>query len=195
MDTSNDIRPGEVGFPADPAGADDSRLCFIGRIRSPWRTRADCPKNVRIARERGEGAAIEIDEPFRLALTGLAAGQGLHVLSWLGDARRDLALQMPKHAEAPRGTFSLRSPVRPNPIGLHLVRITAIDIAAGRIEIDAIDTLDGTAVLDLKPYFESVDLLPAAGHATDTSTVGASVADDHAGAAALLSAADHAETQ
>lgn len=190
MNTS-DIRPGEVRFAVDPAGADDARLCFIGRIRSPWRSRADCPKNVRIARERGGAAWIEIDEAFRPALVGLAAGQGLHVLSWLGNARRDLALQMPKHVEAPRGTFSLRSPVRPNPIGLHLVRITAIDLVNGRIDIDAIDTLDDTAVLDLKPYFESVDLLPAA--TEDTA------ASDHtpladAGAAALLTAADHAET-
>lgn len=179
---SSEIRPGEVPFPLDPAGADDARLCFIGRIRSPWQSRADCPKNVRLARERGQTASIEIDPPFRSALAGLAAGQGLHVLSWLAGARRDLALQVPKQAEAPRGTFSLRSPVRPNPIGLHLVRIVSLDAAAGRLEIDAIDTLDGTPVLDLKPYFESVDLLPE--HVT---------ADD-AGAAALLSAADHAHT-
>ena len=190
MDTS-DIRPSEVRFSVNPASAGDAHLCFIGSIRSPWRRRADCPKNVRIARERGGDAWIEIAEPFRPALAGLAAGQGLHVLSWLGEARRDLALQMPKQAEAPRGTFSLRSPVRPNPIGLHLVRITAIDIATGRIDIDAIDTLDGTAVLDLKPYFESVDLLPAAELSTAAADHG--LAAD-AGAAALLTATDHAET-
>lgn len=161
MDTDTDIRPGEVRFALDPAEAGDARLCFIGRVRSAWKTRADCPKNVGIARSRGEPASIEIDAPFRLALTGLEAGQGLHVLSWLGEARRDLALQTPRHAKAPRGTFALRSPVRPNPIGMHLVRIVAIDIAAGRIDIDAIDTLDGTSVLDIKPYFESVDVLPA----------------------------------
>lgn len=162
MDTDTDIRPGEIRFAVDPAKAEDARLCFIGRIRSAWKSRADCPKNVGIARERGEHAVIEIDAPFRPALTGLEPGQGLHVLSWLGEARRDLALQTPRHAEAPRGTFALRSPVRPNPIGMHLVRIVAIDVAAGRIDIDAIDTLDGTAVIDIKPYFASVDVLPAA---------------------------------
>lgn len=188
MDSPPDIRPGETRFPVDPADADDARLRFIGRIRSPWRTRADCPKNVRIAREGDQGAWLDIDEAFRQALTGLAAGQGLHVLSWLGEARRDLALQMPKHAEAPRGTFSLRSPVRPNPIGLHLVRITAIDIARGRIDIDAIDTLDGTAVLDLKPYLDSVDRLPP----QETATAGG-WQDANDDSAAMLTAADTAK--
>ncbi|RYE70769.1 MAG: hypothetical protein EOP19_32875, partial [Hyphomicrobiales bacterium] len=87
MDTDTDIRPGEIRFAVDPAKAEDARLCFIGRIRSAWKSRADCPKNVGIARERGEPAVIEIDAPFRPALTGLEPGQGLHVLSWLGEAR------------------------------------------------------------------------------------------------------------
>jgi tRNA (Thr-GGU) A37 N-methylase len=68
---------------------------------------------------------------------------------------------MPRHADAPRGTFSLRSPVRPNPIGLHLVRIVAIDRITGIIGIDAIDVLDGTPLVDIKPHFASVDAPPA----------------------------------
>lgn len=189
--TRTAIRPGETRLAVDPATADDARLCFIGRIVSPWQRREDCPKNVRLARARGGAAALLLDAPFRPALAGLQAGQWVHVLSWLGEAGRDLALQTPRHAEAPRGTFALRSPVRPNPIGLHLVQILAIDLATGRIDIDAIDTLDGTALLDLKPFFGSVDLPPPPG----TGPEDAPAEDASAGGAALLSAVDGAKTQ
>ncbi|WP_082490809.1 SAM-dependent methyltransferase [Aureimonas sp. Leaf454] len=153
-------RPGETILDRDPADADDARLCFIGRIRSAHTDRRSCPKNLRQAREAGQAGTIEIDEAFRPALAGLAAGQAVHLLTWLHGARRDLAVQTPRHAEEPRGTFALRSPVRPNPIGLHLVRIVALDPASGLVTIDAIDVLDGTPLLDIKPYFESVDVPP-----------------------------------
>lgn len=157
---ASSIRPGEVTFDRDTACYDDAGLVFIGSVRSIHRTRADCPKNLRQAREQGGNAHLDIDTPFRPALAGLAVGQAVHLLTWLHGARRDLALQTPRHAAEPRGTFALRSPVRPNPIGLHLVRITALDIPAGLVGIDAIDVLDATPLLDLKPYFESVDIPP-----------------------------------
>ena len=154
-------RPGEVRFAAPVPAYDDAGLVFIGRIRSPWTDRSACPKNIGAARERGLTAAVEVDAAFRPALAGLAAGSYVHLLTWLDRATRDLALQMPRHASGPRGTFSLRSPVRPNPIGMHLVRIEAIDPEAGILTIDAIDVLDGTPLLDLKPYLASVDAPPA----------------------------------
>ena len=161
MEKTDKIRPHEHRFDVDPATQSDAHLAFIGQIVSPWSRREDCPKNMREARSRAKPAVIEIASSFRPGLQDVAVGQWLHVLTWLGLGRRDLAIQMPRHASAPRGTFSLRSPVRPNPIGMHLVRILAIDVTAGRIDIDGIDVLDGTAVLDLKPFFESVDLPPA----------------------------------
>ena len=158
-----DLRPGEVVLPSDPSGWDDARLTFIGRVESPWTHRADCPKNVREARERHRpAAAIAVVPTWRAAIAPLAPGDWVHVLTWLHGARRDLAVQVPRHLGSPRGTFALRSPVRPNPIGLHLVRIVALDAKAGRILIDAIDALDGTPVLDLKPYLPGVDAPPAA---------------------------------
>ncbi|WP_279481610.1 tRNA (N6-threonylcarbamoyladenosine(37)-N6)-methyltransferase TrmO [Aureimonas sp. SK2] len=153
-------RPGEVALTVDPAGLRHATLAFVGHIRSPWTERRLCPRNLREARERGLGASLKIDLPFRPALAGLSAGDAVHVLSWLHQSRRDLALQMPRHAEMPKGTFALRSPVRPNPVGLHLVRIRALDVAEGIVEIDAIDVLDGTPLLDIKPYLPSVDRLP-----------------------------------
>ncbi|WP_102958914.1 SAM-dependent methyltransferase [Mangrovicella endophytica] len=151
-------RPGETRFPQPESGYADAGLVFIGRIRSPWTERSACPKNMAKARETGRPATVELDAPWRAALAGVAPGAAVHLLTWLDRARRDLALQMPRHAEAPRGTFSLRSPVRPNPIGLHLVRILSLDIETGRIGIDAIDALDGTPLLDIKPYFATVDV-------------------------------------
>lgn len=154
------IRPGEVYLSVDPGVARDASLAFIGRVSSPWTERSQCPKNMARAREAGLPAEIVIDAPFRPALQGLEAGRWIHVLTWLGEARRDLAVQRPRHSKEARGTFALRSPVRPNPIGLHLVEITAIDMATGCLAIAGIDVLDGTAVLDIKPFFETVDVPP-----------------------------------
>lgn len=157
-----DVREGEVAFDRDPAaGPHPAGLVFIGRVRSPWIERADCPKNMRAAREQARPARIEIDAPWRAALAGLEAPSPLWLITFFDRARRDLAVQRPRHAQTPHGTFSLRSPVRPNPIGLHLVELTAIDAAAGILDIAAVDVLDGTPVLDLKPYFATVDVPPA----------------------------------
>jgi tRNA (adenine37-N6)-methyltransferase len=156
----SDLRDGEVAF-ADEAypRPDDAGLRFVGRVRTAWRERANCPKNVREARERGGGSPlVEIAPPYRPALADLEAGRWIWLLTWLDRARRDLALQRPRHAERALGTFSLRSPVRPNPIGVHLVRLLRID--AGRLTVDAIDVLDGTPLLDIKPFFGSVDAPP-----------------------------------
>lgn len=161
-DCATPARPGETLLHFDGRQADDARLTFIGRVRTPWTQRSDCPKNLRVARERMEGASIEMDPAFRPALASLETGQWVFLLTWLHEARRDLATQMPRHATQATGTFALRSPVRPNPIGLHLVRLVAIDAAAGLLRIDAADVLDGTPLLDIKPYFASVDQPPEA---------------------------------
>jgi tRNA-Thr(GGU) m(6)t(6)A37 methyltransferase TsaA len=156
-------RPGELRAPVDPAGlTGDATLVFIGRAQTPWQDREACPKNMRVARERGLPAWLEIDPAWRLGLRDLRSGDGIVVITWLDRARRDLIVQVPSNSR-PTGVFALRSPVRPNPIGLHNVRVVAIDHAAGRIEVEALDCLDGTPVLDIKPWLPTVDILPAAG--------------------------------
>lgn len=155
------IRPGEVQFPFDPAARGDAQVAFIGHIRSPWQP-GDAPRNVRLARERGcDGARIELAPGYGAALRGLEAGQAIWVLTWMDRSRRDLAQQKPGHADGPRGTFSLRSPARPNPVAMSAVRITTLDADAGVIGIDATDAFDGTPVIDLKPWIETVDVPPA----------------------------------
>ncbi len=157
-------REGEVPLAFDPASlAADAGLVFIGRINSPWKTRADCPRNTREARERGaQPATVAIDAPYRAGLSGLAGGSHVFLLTWLHGAQRNLIIQKPRHASVAKGVFALRSPVRPNPIGLHAVRLLALDAEAGFLTVDAIDVLDGTPVIDVKPYFPSVDAFPEA---------------------------------
>lgn len=162
------IRPGEERLAAFPGAAEpDGGIHFIGRIRSPWQDCAFCPKNMAEARERQSSAQAEVDVPFRRGLAGLERASHVVLLSWLDRAPRDLIVQHPRHAEHPRGVFALRSPARPNPIGLHVVRLLSLDAAAGLLRIEAIDVLDGTPLLDVKPYYVSTDSVPDAVIAKD----------------------------
>ncbi len=158
-----ETREGETLLAADPADLrPDGHVIYIGRIVSPWTSREDCPKNMRAARESGRTATVLIDEPYRLGLQNLDRVSHVVILSWFHHAPRNLIVQKPRHAVEPSGTFALRSPVRPNPIGLHVVRLLSLDIGSGHLELEAIDLIDGTPILDIKPYFASVDAVPGA---------------------------------
>ena len=156
-------RPGDVPIEGAPAHSDDTAtLTFIGRVRSAHATTQDAPKNPTKAREHGAPASLEIEAPYRPGLQGLAAYSHLIVLGWLHQARRDL-IQITRPSDlGSKGVFALRSPVRPNPISLSVARIVSVDIATGRIEIDAIDLLDGTPIVDIKPYRPGIDAVPDA---------------------------------
>lgn len=147
---NSDVRDGErvVGLPAEF----DAGLYFIGRIRTPWTRREDCPKN---ARASDALCTIEVDEPWAGGLADVETSSHLLVLYWMHQARRDLIQQVPRHYGRPRGTFALRSPVRPNPIAASVVRLVRIEGA--RLSVIGLDCLDGTPFLDLKPYFASTD--------------------------------------
>ena len=138
------IRPGEV-VGATPERADAS-LIFIGRIRTPFHAREDCPRQGSMD---GPICRIEIDEPWRPAMLGLETGARLEILYWMDQARRDLLVQAPRHRTGLAGTFALRSPMRPNPIASSVVAVIAIE--DGAILVRGLDCLDGTPLLDLKP--------------------------------------------
>ncbi len=154
-----EIRPGEVDLPGGIGATEDAGLVFIGRIRTPWK-RGDCPRNIAAARDRMSAARIELDPRFAPALTGLRPGQPLLLLYWMHNARRDLLLQAPRHVDAPRGTFALRSPNRPNPIAAASVTLIGIQPETATLEIDAIDCFDGTPLVDIKPWIRTVDMPP-----------------------------------
>lgn len=158
-----EVREGEIVLPFDPAAMPgDAHLVFIGRVRSPWQSKVDCPKNMNAARETGQTGSVEIDEAYRGGLDGLAGATHVILLTWFDRSPRNLIVQKPRHAPDTKGVFALRSPVRPNPIGLHVARLTGLDQAGGVLSLDAIDAIDGTPVIDVKPYYPSVDAFPDA---------------------------------
>jgi tRNA-Thr(GGU) m(6)t(6)A37 methyltransferase TsaA len=130
----------------------DASLYFIGRIRTPWTKRADCPKN---ARESDAVCTLEVDPRWEKALTHVESCTHLVVLYWMNRSRRDLVLQVPRHYGIARGTFALRSPARPNPIAMSVVRLVGVD--GPRLSVIGLDCLDDTPLLDIKPYFASTD--------------------------------------
>ena len=149
------IRPGEEAV--ELPKATDAGVYFIGRIHTPWTRRKDCPKN---ARESDAPCTIEIDARFAPGLKDIETCTHLVVLYWMDKARRDLVLQVPRHYGEQRGTFALRSPARPNPIAMSVARL--IRREENRLVVQGLDCLDGTALLDIKPYFASTDSVPDA---------------------------------
>jgi len=135
----------------------DAGLYYIGRIRTPWKERKDCPKN---ARESPAICTIELDERWALALKDLETCSHVVVLYWMDKSPRDLVLQVPAHYGVQRGTFALRSPARPNPIALSVAKLIRID--GNKLSVVGLDCLDGTPLLDIKPYFASTDSVPDA---------------------------------
>jgi tRNA-Thr(GGU) m(6)t(6)A37 methyltransferase TsaA len=149
------IRDGEVAV-ALPAQFDAS-LYFIGRVRTPWTKREDCPKN---ARESQALCTLVIDSRFVAGLKGIESCSHLVVLYWMDKSRRDLVLQVPRTYGEQRGTFALRSPARPNPIAMSVVRLVKVEGA--NLSVIGLDCLDNTPLVDLKPYFASTDAVPDA---------------------------------
>ncbi|MEQ1950208.1 tRNA (N6-threonylcarbamoyladenosine(37)-N6)-methyltransferase TrmO [Mesorhizobium sp. CN2-181] len=144
MVRENEIRYGEVAV--DPPPATDAGLVFIGLIRTPWTSRMMTPRQ---GRADGPVCRIEIFEPWWQALDSVEQFERLEVLYWLHLSRRDLVLQSPANDGSARGTFSLRSPARPNPIGTSIA--TLVGVENGVVLVRGLDCLDGTPLLDIKP--------------------------------------------
>lgn len=139
------IRPGEIAGTLPEAF--DAGLYFIGRIRTPWTERKDCPHR---GAHDGPLCRIEIDECWRPALAGLEGRKFVQVLYFMHQARRDLLVQAPRGREGTLGTFALRSPVRPNPIASSVVKLEAVE--PGVLLVRGLDCIDGTPLLDIKPH-------------------------------------------
>lgn len=140
----DDLRENEQTIPIAPPS--DGAVRFIGRIRTPWTTRADCPRQGRLD---GPECRIELAPVWHDALDGLGAYGAVEVLYWLDQSRRDLTRQSPRSDGRTVGTFALRSPARPNPIGTSVVRLLRIE--GGVLHVRGLDCVDGTPLIDLKP--------------------------------------------
>jgi tRNA-Thr(GGU) m(6)t(6)A37 methyltransferase TsaA len=161
------IRDGEVAIELPEKF--DAGVYFIGRIRTPWTRREECPKN---PRESDAMCTIEIDPRYAPGVAGLESCSHILVLYWMDRARRDLAVQVPRRYGEPRGTFALRSPARPNPIATSVAALRRLD--RNVLTVVGLDCLDGTPLLDIKPYFASTDAVTDAvvgWHAMRTAAV------------------------
>jgi tRNA-Thr(GGU) m(6)t(6)A37 methyltransferase TsaA len=140
----NEIRLNEVAV--ELPAPNDAGLIFIGRIRTPWANRLECPRQ-----GRGDGpiCRIEVDVRWQQALERIDEFARLEVLYWLHESRRDLVQQSPANDGTTRGTFALRSPVRPNPIGTTIAHLVSREGSV--LLVRGMDCLDGTPLLDLKP--------------------------------------------
>jgi tRNA-Thr(GGU) m(6)t(6)A37 methyltransferase TsaA len=149
------IRDGEVA--TELPEHFDASLYYIGRIHTPWQHRKDCPKN---ARESDAVCTVEVEPRWQRGLEHAETCSHLVLLYWMNHAPRDLLLQVPRHYGTPHGTFALRSPARPNPIAMSVVKLLGIE--GNKLSVVGLDCLDGTPLIDIKPYYASTDSVPEA---------------------------------
>jgi tRNA-Thr(GGU) m(6)t(6)A37 methyltransferase TsaA len=129
-------------------------LVAIGTVESPLTDPAAAPRQ---GDEGAPDAWLVFEDRFADGLDGISAGDDLLVLTWLDRADRTVLRVHPRGdpANPEQGVFSTRSPDRPNPVGLHRVRV--ISIEGLRLHVSALEAVDGTPVIDVKPPLTSVD--------------------------------------
>jgi tRNA-Thr(GGU) m(6)t(6)A37 methyltransferase TsaA len=122
-------------------------------VSSPLTDPAQAPKQ---GDEGAPEAWVVLDGEVRDALDGVGPGAELVVLTWLDRADRDVLRVHPRGDDSrPEvGVFATRSPARPNPIGLHRVRVVRVE--GTRLLVHGLEAVDGTPVLDLKPVLGDV---------------------------------------
>jgi tRNA-Thr(GGU) m(6)t(6)A37 methyltransferase TsaA len=131
-----------------------ARLRPIGVIRSILKTRGEAPKQ---GSEGAPDAWLEVNAFAAQGLEGLQAGDDLIVMTWLHRAKRDVLKVHPRsdRRRPLTGVFATRSPDRPNPLGLHRVKLRRF--GKNRLRIGPIEALDGTPVSDIKPVLSDIE--------------------------------------
>ena len=126
----------------------------IGYVRSSLRSRDQAPRQ---GNEGAPDAWLEIEEDVRAGFEGISVGDEVIVLTWFHRSRRD-ALKLHPRGDPSlpiTGVFATRSPDRPNPIGLHRVRV--LEVAGHRIRVGPLEAIDGTPIVDIKPVLAVED--------------------------------------
>jgi tRNA-Thr(GGU) m(6)t(6)A37 methyltransferase TsaA len=126
-------------------------LTPIGFIRSALKHRADAPRQ---GSEGAPDAVLELVPNVVEGMDGIAVGQEIIVVTWLHQARRDVLKVHPRNDDTLplTGVYATRSPDRPNPLGLHRVRV--LEIAGKQLKVGPIEAIDGTPVVDIKPVLQ-----------------------------------------
>jgi tRNA-Thr(GGU) m(6)t(6)A37 methyltransferase TsaA len=129
-------------------------LVAIGTVASPLVDPADAPRQ---GSEGAPDAWLIFEAPLADGLDGIREGDEILVLTWLDRAQRDVLRVHPRNdpSNPERGVFSTRSADRPNPIGLHRVRVVSID--GPRLRVRPLEAVDGTPIIDLKPVLSDLD--------------------------------------
>lgn len=125
----------------------------VGYIESPFKSLKDIPKQSVLSNDKK--AKIKLLEEYVKETEGLLVGSYIVVLFNFHESKDKKHNRYSDHYEGPRGVFATRSPNRPNGIGLSIVKITKIH--ENIIEISGVDMLDGTPVIDIKPYSEKLN--------------------------------------
>lgn len=127
-------------------------LVPIGYVRSPYKERRDAPRQGRLS----DGIAeIIIDEKYLAGLDDITTRPHLIVLLWFDRADRSVLRATPPGESTEHGVFSIRSPDRPNPVAFSLVDL--IGQKGNILRVRGLDALDGTPVIDIKPFFPDID--------------------------------------
>jgi L-fuculose-phosphate aldolase len=137
----------------------EPRLRTIGHVRSTLKLPEDAPRQ---GSEGAPRATLVIDADLTPGLSGLCAGDELVVLTWFHLARRHVLETHPRNdpSQPLAGVFSTRSPERPNPIGLHRVRLLALRAgqhAPAELDVEPLEAVDGTPVIDIKPAWSGAN--------------------------------------
>lgn len=134
----------------------------IGVLRSPFVERADAPRQPLVAEDVVGTVELFAGRGYEDALQDLEAFDYIWLLVWL-DRNADFRPKVqPPRSQVKRGVFATRAPYRPNPIGLSAVRLLGVE--GLRVKVQGLDLLDGTPVLDIKPYLPYSDAIPQANH-------------------------------
>jgi tRNA-Thr(GGU) m(6)t(6)A37 methyltransferase TsaA len=143
------------GAPGTPDAGTSYPVVPVGRVESPLRDRDAAPRQ---GDEDAPDAWLAFGAEYRPALRDLHPGDDVLLLTWLDRADRARLTVHPRgDASRPeQGVFSTRSPDRPNPIGLHRVRILAVGPDGTRLRVSGLEALDGTPVLDVKPVLGGI---------------------------------------
>ncbi len=124
----------------------NNQIIFIGEITTPYNTIEECPNNVTA---QGIECQITVYNEYLMGLKGLCKGDKILILYWLDGANREVTVARSAHDGTMSGTFAMRTPHRPNPIGAAVLEIESI--SNGVICIKGLDCLNGTKLVDIKP--------------------------------------------
>lgn len=142
----------QAEYPTSGSSDAKAEITPIGVIHSPLADREEAPRH---GSEGGAEAWLEVYPEYADGLGGIVSGSEVILLTWLHRSRRDVLKVHPRrNREAPlTGVFATRSPDRPNPLGLHRVKV--LSIKGSSLKVAPLEAIDGTPVADIKPVLDN----------------------------------------